>query len=419
MRDKAPIARPPCAPACAVRKALLLALLLALLHALPLAAQPGSRLFDETAGAVRRRFHDKGRTGPDWERLVEAARPRARACATPDELRELINRELLAPLRASHTVLLAPDVYRDHTESEFQGRPSLRAGLELGRFPEGYFVTAVHDGGPAARAAIELGERLLAVNGLPPEASIRVADAGSDPGLTGTPRFLLRVDEDRPIELLLQEAPGGAPRTVRLWADALSLADAVQASARVVARDGKRLGILHLWHVMHPDAVRAMQDALDGPLAEADGLVLDLRGRGGQVASMWGALRPFLPRPDGTRGWSKPAVALIDGSARSAKEILAWHWRRAGVGPLVGQRTAGAVLGATFIKLSDGSALQLAVADVASLTGGVSLESVGVEPDLPVTGTIPWCRGRDAILEKGLEALADEIRKGAGGERAY
>ena len=392
---------------------------LGLLLALPLAAQPGPRLFDEAAGAIRRRFYDKSRLGPDWERLVEAARPRARACATPEELRELINREILAPLRASHTVLLAPDVHRDHYEPELQGKSTLRAGLELGRFPDGFFVTAVHDGGPAARAAIEIGERVLAVNDLPPETSACVADAGNDPALPGAPRLVLRVEADRPVELLLQETPGGPTRSVRLWADAVSLVEAVRASARVVERDGKRLAVVHLWHVMHAGAVRAMKEALDGPLADADGLVLDLRGRGGQVMAMWGALWAFAPREDGSRGWSKPAVALIDGSARSAKEILAWHWKRMGVGPLVGQRTAGAVLGATFVKLSDGSALQIPVSDVAKLTGGVSLEGVGVEPDVSVPWSIPWCRGRDAILEKGLEVLAEEIRKGAGGERRY
>jgi carboxyl-terminal processing protease len=392
---------------------------LALLLPLPLAAQTNLRPYDEVVAAVRQQFYDRSYHGLDWDRRAEALRPRARACETPAELHALINRELLAPLRASHTVLIEGDVYRDHYESEFLGKASRRAGLELGRFDNGYFVTAVVDGGPAARAAIDVGDRVVAVNGLPPEASLRVADAGSDPGLPGEPHAVLRVDPTLALELRIQSAPEGPTRRVRLWADDVSLIEATRSGARIVERNGMKLAVLHPWHLMNWGMVRTMKEALEGPLAGADGLVLDLRGRGGQIHVLWGALALFTPRRDGTRPWPRPAVALIDGSARSAKEIFAWHWRRMGIGPLVGQRTAGAVLGSAFVRIGGGFMLQLPVTDVSRLTDGVRLEGVGVEPDVPVAWSLPWSRGHDAILEKGLEVLAGEIRKGAGPDRFY
>ncbi len=396
------------------------AALLAALIALPSAAAPADlRAFDETAAAVRRRFQDRTFNGLDWDRHVASLRPRAAACESPRDLIKLVNRGLLAPLQASHTVLIEGDVFRNHFEPELQGRTAPGTGLELGRFPEGLFVTAVHDNSPAARAAIELGERLLAVNGLPPEDSLRLADAGSDPGVAEIPRHVLRVEPGRPVDLLLQSAPGALPRCVPLWTDETSQAEATRDSARTVRRDGRTLAILHPWHFMSWSVVRSMREALKGPLAEAEGLVLDLRGRGGQVPVTWGALWLFTPRADGTRFWDKPAVALIDASSRSAKEVFAWHWRRMGAGPLVGRRTAGAVLGSQFVRLSDGSVLQLAVADVSHLTAGEQLEGVGIDPDVPVDGALPWCRGRDAILEKGLAVLIEELRKASGGERSY
>lgn len=397
------------------------ALAAALFWAAPslLGAQAASGPLDEACEAVRRRFYDRSSLGRDWERACDAARARAGACESPEALHGVVN-ALLGSLRASHTVLIEGAVHRDNFQAEFDGKPSLRPGLELGRFPGGTFVTAVYDGGPAARAALEVGEQVVQVNRLPPEDSRRVVDAGTEPGMQGIPHQFLCVEDREPVDLLVQAADSRATRRrVRIRPAPVSLVEATRASARIVEVDGRKLGILHPWHFMHWGIVRAMRDALEGPLAEADGLVLDLRGRGGQIPVMWGALALFSPRRDGTRLWNKPAVALVDGTARSAKEVFAWHWKQMGVGPLVGQRTAGAVLGSTFVPLSDGSILHLAVSDVSRLTGGVRLEGGGVEPDVPVEWTIPFCQGRDAILEKGLAVLAGEIRKEARGARFY
>ena len=105
--------------------------------------------------------------------------------------------------------------------------------------------------------------------------------------------------------------------------------------------------------------------------------------------------------------WRKPVVLLVDGSARSGKEVLAHGFKTYGIGPVVGERTAGAVVAGRAILLSDWSFLYLAVLDVR--IDGERLEGRGVEPDVAVARPIPYAAGADPQLERALEVAAGEV----------
>ena len=96
---------------------------------------------------------------------------------------------------------------------------------------------------------------------------------------------------------------------------------------------------------------------------------------------------------------------------RSGKELLAWTIRTRKLGPLVGQRTEGAVLGAGFFELPDGRVLELAILDVP--VDGVRLEGVGVPPHVEVDLVVPYAQGRDSIFEKGCEVAVRLARRAA------
>ena len=104
-------------------------------------------------------------------------------------------------------------------------------------------------------------------------------------------------------------------------------------------------------------------------------------------------------RADGQ--WRKPVFVLINGGSRSGKEIVAYSIRKHRLGTLVGQRTAGAVLGGRCFHLSDHSLLYLAVNDVR--VDGERLEGRGVEPDVVVPDALLYADGADPQLEKALE----------------
>jgi len=84
-------------------------------------------------------------------------------------------------------------------------------------------------------------------------------------------------------------------------------------------------------------------------------------------------------------------VLLVDGSTRSGKEVIAHAFKRHGIGRLVGERTAGAVLSGRPFVLRDTSLLMLPVADVQ--VEGQRLEGVGVEPDVLIRATFTTAPG--------------------------
>ena len=102
-------------------------------------------------------------------------------------------------------------------------------------------------------------------------------------------------------------------------------------------------------------------------------------------------------------------MALIDRNTRSAKEILAFEWRQRRIGPLVGTNSAGAVLGARFQRLGDGSYLLFPFMDMRAMTGGQVLEGDGVAPDVAVVDHLPYQAGADPVVEGGFEAARDEV----------
>ena len=112
-----------------------------------------------------------------------------------------------------------------------------------------------------------------------------------------------------------------------------------------------------------------------GKLRDADALVWDLRdGWGGAEAEylhLFTGRAPIttLINRDGRKSvanvsWRKPVAMLVNGGTRSGKEILAYGFKEYGVGEVIGNRTAGAVLAGRAYLLSDGSLVLVAVADV-------------------------------------------------------
>ena len=67
---------------------------------------------------------------------------------------------------------------------------------------------------------------------------------------------------------------------------------ATSNSVRVIKQDEKNVGYLHLWSGTHEKILEALKQALNGPLAGTDALILDLRdGFGGAWHSY---LDPFF-----------------------------------------------------------------------------------------------------------------------------
>jgi carboxyl-terminal processing protease len=186
-------------------------------------------------------------------------------------------------------------------------------------------------------------------------------------------------------------------------------------SARIIESGGKRYGYFHLWTMASSDFRQALMDAVSGPLKDTDGFILDIRdGFGGRPE---GFADPFIGRKR-TRGsdkeeeeaiYTKPLVVLINEGSRSAKEVFTQSIKKSGRATVVGTNTAGHVLGTFPFKVSDWAYIEIPLVEV--ITGGVRLEKVGVAPDVLVNPQ--YDNGRDLVLSKGLEILAQKVNKKA------
>lgn len=366
-------------------------------------------LLREAARSLRGMFYDRAARQDDarWAALVERWTPEAARARTVAELHEVVNR-MLGELELSHLALVERAVWERELAGEFTRRATVRLGCELIALDGRLFVDNVTHDGPAATAGLREGDEVVTIDGAPAPSCPRLQPSGHDPGLPGAPGFFLDPTGGA-LALEVRRADGGPLEPVTLEPSSHSMIGATRASARVVEVEGRRVGVIRLWHFMSMEVARILQRALSegGALAEADALVLDVRGRGGSDAVVSRVLSFFVGR---RAIWSRPVVVLTSQGTRSAKEIFAWRWRQAKRGPLLGERTQGACLGCQFKQLSDGSVLCAPVVDVRRLTGGVSLEGVGVEPDVPVAQLpLPFRAGRDAILDAGLRHAAELV----------
>ncbi|MBL8767529.1 MAG: hypothetical protein JNL94_09205 [Planctomycetes bacterium] len=378
------------------------------------AAEADVAVFDRVWTVVRDHFYDRELHGVDWDAMREHYRPRYESAVGADERRAVLQR-LLSELRASHTSVLEQPVYRSMM-AELNNEPLPTFGVLLEEsLPGRLFVRSMFEGGPAAVAGCSIGDRVVRVNGVDAVTSPFVVDAGFDPALPGPRLYSIpaRAAGSR-VRLTLQSDPAGERvREVELVAEAMTGVDATRRGARVVERDGVRVGVVHVWYCQR-GVVDAVREALTGPLADCDALVLDLRGRGGMsdvAAALVDLFRGEKRRVVGTARhpplWRKPVIALIDGRTRSAKELMAFRLRAANLATLVGERTEGAVLGAAFFALQDGAYLELASVDVP--IDGERLEGVGVEPDVAVDFPVAYANGADPILERGLELASASV----------
>ncbi len=370
----------------------------------------GEKLLDEAVTTTRKNWWDRAnRDKIDWQGLVERYREQVKHAATPLEAHHVVN-ALLGELHTSHLALMEGAVYDRELAPEFASKPTVRGALELELLDQAYFVGSVLEGSPAEKAGLRVGDEVLAIDGKKTAESPLLQEAGHDPGLTLPPGYVLDVKKSETLTFTVRHTKGGEPMTVSFEPRSLSMVDAAKASVRVVELEGKRLGVVHLWHFMSSDMNGVLRAAIKGPLADCDGLVLDVRGRGGRANVIWEVEGNFTGK---NPTWKKPVVVLQDHGTRSAKEIFAWAWKKKkNLGKIVGERTLGAVIGCNFKKLFDGSVLMYPAQDVRPMTNGEPLEGHGVEPDVSVDpGDLQFRNGRDAILDQGEKVLLEEIRE--------
>ncbi|TDD34005.1 peptidase S41 [Nonomuraea terrae] len=371
--------------------------------------------FREAGRLMRDHFWREDMNGVDWQGVLDRYAPLVERIGSHSELIDLLW-ETQGELGTSHAYAIGNGAGVD---------PRRRQGLlgaDLARDEDGVWrVTRVLPGETSDHAArspllapgvaIRPGDAILAVGGRP-----------VDP--VRGPLALLAGTADRPVELTVRPASGGDVRRVVVSPIAdetpLRYHDWVD-SRRAYVREasGGRLGYLHMpdmvasgWAQFHRDLRTEMA---------FDGLIMDVRENGGGHLSElvleklsrkvvgWDLARGKKPKRYPTDSPRGPVVAVTDEFAGSDGDIVSAGIKNREIGPLVGTRTWGGVIGIdSRYSLVDGTRVTQPRYSFWLAGQGWGVENHGVDPDIEVVIT-PQERvaGRDPQLDRAIElALA-------------
>ncbi|WP_172196631.1 S41 family peptidase [Niveibacterium sp. COAC-50] len=368
----------------------------------------------------RDQFWTADMSGVDWGRIWARYAPLVERISTREELSDLIW-EMQGELATSHCYESGGDRKRvaalplGHLGAEFSWDEA-NACYRIVRLVRGDAWREGHDS-PLAAVGVQAkpGERLLAIDGLacdrehPPQARL-VARAG------------------RKVELLLADADGANRRRAVVRAlpgeDAARYREWVEANrARVREASGGRLGYLHI-----PDMVTWGFSEFHRYLRTEslrDGLIVDARfNRGGHVSqllleklarrvlgydvSRWGA-----PEPYPAHAVAGPVVCVTNQHAGSDGDIFSHCFKLMGLGPLVGTRTWGGVIGIwPRHRLVDGTITTQPEFSFWFKDVGWGVENWGTEPDVHVDiAPQDYANGRDPQLDKAVDVALAALSK--------
>jgi carboxyl-terminal processing protease len=268
-------------------------------------------------------------------------------------------------------------------------------------------VRYIVDGSPGELSKFLVGDKIVTVSGEP---------------FVGQANFFKTSGKKLPV--VVERDGKGVNLTISpLFKDPFqAYVEGTTKSARIIDSPEGKIGYVHLW-AGGQEPRDAFEDLLGSKLAATDGLILDMRdGYGGNSLP---DLDYFYRNPVGyplftmqDRGgqkngakeyYNKPVVALINGGSRSGKELLAYSLKSSGRAQLVGDRTAGYVLGGRLYPIDERCALYLAVANCE--IDGVRLEGIGVEPDVLIPNPDYKVDVAKAQFDKAKELLLPLLKK--------
>jgi tricorn protease len=158
---------------------------------------------------------------------------------------------------------------------------------------------------------------------------------------------------------------------------------------------------------------------------DKEGAVIDERFNGGGTAADY--IIDYMRRPLMNRWATRegedfstpsasiygPKVMIINEYAGSGGDLMPWLFRKAGVGPTVGKRTWGGLVGIyDFPPLVDGGYISAPRVAFYNLQGEWDVENYGTPADVEVDlDPAAWRQGKDTQLEKAVQVAMDLLKK--------
>ncbi|MGH8214560.1 MAG: S41 family peptidase [Rhodanobacteraceae bacterium] len=381
-----------------------------------------AEIFNDVWRRYRDYFYVASTNGYDWNALRAKYEPLLKYVGDRTDLNYVLG-EMIAELSNSHTYVAGGDL----------GLPDkphvglLGADFELDAGGGRYRIADVFPGendepryrSPLTEVGVDVkpGDYVLAINGTP---------------LTKdeNPYRLLRLAPGQMVQLLVNSRPttdGARTVLVKPISSEMDLHyyDWVQANRAYVAKasDGK-IGYLHI-----PDmGVDGAREFIKWyyPQLRKPGLIIDVRDNGGGFMSqtMIERLSRKLLAYNYLRGTSITGTypgatylghlaALSNGTTASDGDIFSYMFKQAKLGPLIGTRTWGGVIGIGGLGplIDGGDVFVPQFAGIVGLDGKYTVEGHGVDPDIVVKEDVSQqLAGKDPQLDKAIEVLEKEIQ---------
>jgi len=378
------------------------------------------QIFTDAWRFERDYFYDPNLHGVDWAAMRERYGRLLADAVTRWDVNFVIG-EMIAELNASHTYRSGGDVEKPPE------RPVGYLGCDFVFTNGAYQIARILEGAPwdsevrsplrqPGLTNVHEGLYLLAVNGEP-------LDPRQDPwaafqGLANKPVFLTL--NSNPVfngarQVLVHTLTNEARLRNLAWID--------ENRRRVETLSQGQVGYVYV-----PDTGANGQNELvrqwRGQITRA-GLIIDERfNSGGQIPDRFvellnRPLRNFWAVRDG-KDWPWPPVAhfgpkamLINGWSGSGGDCFPFYFKQSKLGPLIGQRTWGGLIGITGAPtLIDGGSVTVPTFGIYNERGEWIIEGYGVEPDIEVVDDPgEMARGNDPQLERAVFEVLKAIRQ--------
>jgi tricorn protease len=377
-------------------------------------------IFDEAWRRFRDFFYVENMHGYDWAAIREQYRPQLEYVAHRSDLNYVLT-EMVSELNAGHTYIVGGDfeipdrapVGLPGALFEFDAEAGLYriASIYRGHNEETKYRSPLTEVGVDADA----GDYVLAIDGIELK--------GDD-----NPYRLLQHKTD-PVTLTLNGSPSkeGARETtyvpLRSEASLRYLRWVLGNYEKVTEMTDGKVGYLHI-----PDMdASGIAEWIKWfyPQIRKQGLVVDARSNGGGNVSQW-----IIERLDskllgtGFGRTSDPPqtypntvfhghmACLLSETSASDGDIFPYYFREAGLGPLIGKRSWGGVVGSNFTQLIDGGSVFVPRAATNDVDGNYIIEGYGVDPDIEVENDPKSViEGKDQQLERAVAEILDAMER--------
>ena len=384
--------------------------------------QEFAEIFREVWRRYRDYFYVANMNGYDWKALRAKYEPQLKDVGDRSDLNYVLG-QMVAELSNSHSYVSGGDL-------KLPKKPNvglLGARFELDNAAGRYRIASIMPGendeeryrSPLTEVGINVhaGEYILAING----QELRTND---------NPYRLLQIAPGQPVELRVStKADGAAARTVLVKPlsseTELKYYAWVEHNRRYVEeKSGGKLGYVYIPD-MGGDGIREFIKWYY-PQIRKQGLVIDARDNGGGNVSemiierLGRKVLGFNYDRNTTATGTYPQqtfhgylAALISESTASDGDIFAYMWQQSKLGPTIGKRTWGGVVGINdYGPVIDGGQVEvpqfIAITD---LKGNYKVEGEGVSPDIEVDNDVfSTIHGKDPQLDRAIDEIMKKVQ---------